>query len=290
MEVLISGGYYMNPIEQNAFKLLVIMVENEKDQYDNELLKTKSSLSPQDLNDAVDYLESLGAIDAIRELGTQPFDFSVVLMKSRGRYLYHEIKETIKTEGTEKGGSNIMLPEKPLNPVGSPFGFTDDDWVEVVLGKKDSTTLYVVVGMQFNSDFYKTEKLLNNVKEIFSNAIDEFNKKNTGNKVELNFEQLDAGYGEHLFNKIARNIIRADIAVFETSDLNPNVMLEMGVALTWGTMVLPIKKKGRPNPPSDISGQTWVEYDNHGLTICDVRFDNKIIQMIERAMGKKKKE
>ena len=52
--------------------------------------------------------------------------------------------------------------------------------------------------------------------------------------VQLDFQSLAAGYGGHLFNKIARDIIGADIAVFETSNLNPNVMLEMGVALTWG--------------------------------------------------------
>jgi hypothetical protein len=44
--------------------------------------------------------------------------------------------------------------------------------------------------------------------------------------------------------------------LFETSDNNPNVMIEMGVALTWDRRVFPIKKKGRPKPPSDISGQT----------------------------------
>jgi hypothetical protein len=73
-----------------------------------------------------------------------------------------------------------------------------------------------------------------------------------------------AGYGEHLFNKIAVDIISSDIAVFETSDYNPNVMIEMGVALTWGVRVLPIKKKGRPIPPSDISGQTWAKYTDDG--------------------------
>jgi hypothetical protein len=47
-------------------------------------------------------------------------------------------------------------------------------------------------------------------------------------------------YGEYLFNEIARDIISADIAVFDTSGLTPNVMLEMGVALTSGTRVPPI--------------------------------------------------
>src|SRR2546425_1188080 len=78
------------------------------------------------------------------------------------------------------------------------------------------------------------------------------------------FEPLAAGYGEHLFNEIARDVISADIAVFDTSDLNPNVMIEMGVALTWGVRVLLIKEKNCPKPPSDISGQTWADYEENG--------------------------
>lgn len=56
----------------------------------------------------------------------------------------------------------------------------------------------------------------------------------------------------HLFNQIARDIIASDIAVFETSDLNSNVMIEMGVAPTWGTRVHPIRRHDAPPPPSDI--------------------------------------
>ena len=51
--------------------------------------------------------------------------------------------------------------------------------------------------------------------------------------------------------------LASDIAVVETSDLNSNVMIEMGVALTWGTRVPPIRRHDAPPPPSDISGQVW---------------------------------
>ena len=55
-------------------------------------------------------------------------------------------------------------------------------------------------------------------------------------KSELKFRAVHAGYvkSEHLFNEIARDIISSDIAVFETSDMAPNVFIEIGVALTWG--------------------------------------------------------
>jgi hypothetical protein len=59
--------------------------------------------------------------------------------------------------------------------------------------------------------------------------------------ISLVFVNLATGYEEHLFNKISSDIISSDIAVFETSDLNPNVMIEIGVALTREIKVLPIR-------------------------------------------------
>ncbi|MGQ0791555.1 MAG: hypothetical protein ACT4NJ_04935 [Nitrosopumilaceae archaeon] len=122
---------------------------------------------------------------------------------------------------------------------------------------------------------------------MFENAVEEYNKTPGAIHVELNFLPLKAGYGEHLFNEIARDIISADIAVFEASDLNPNVMIEMGVALTWGVRVLPIKEKSSPKAPSDISGQTWATYENSGKQFEDMDHERKLIRMVERAARKK---
>jgi len=103
----------------------------------------------------------------------------------------------------------------------------------------------------------------------------------------LDFRALAAGYGEHLFNEIARDIISADIAVFDTSDLNPNVMIEMGVALTWGVRVLPINNEECPRPPSDISGQTWADYRESASNFLDPKHHEKLVSMVERAVRKK---
>lgn len=103
----------------------------------------------------------------------------------------------------------------------------------------------------------------------------------------LRHRALTAGYGEHLFNEIARDIISSDIAVFETSDLNPNVMLEMGVALTWGVRVLPIKLEQCEKPPSDFSGQTWADYRDDATAFVYPEHHQKLVIMIERALQKK---
>lgn len=260
-------------------------MESEGEQFDNNRLQEMTQFETQELNDAVEYLESIGAIELIKTLGTDPFRFATVILQSRGRYLYHEIKDEV-TKETEPS-KNSILPERPFNPIGSPYGFTEDDWDNVSLQKEDDETLYVVLGKQFESDNYDSNELDTNIKAHFHDAVQLYNQIHNNNKINFNFKALSAGFGEHLFNDIARSIIGSDIAVFETSDLNPNVMLEMGVALTWGIRVLPIKNNGCPSPPSDVSGQTWIEYNNSGSEILYDKFDRKLVKMIERVMGKK---
>jgi predicted nucleotide-binding protein len=75
--------------------------------------------------------------------------------------------------------------------------------------------------------------------------------------------------------------------VFETSDLNPNVMIEIGVVLTWGKRVLPIKKLGCNRPPSDISGQTYADYKENGADFVSKTHSEDLLAMIERAIQKK---
>ena len=55
---------------------------------------------PIDINDAIEYLESLGAADVLRTIGTAPYRFYFANITSRGRYLYHEIRK--KTSEVEQ--------------------------------------------------------------------------------------------------------------------------------------------------------------------------------------------
>jgi hypothetical protein len=275
----------LNPIERNAFALLKIMVDSTRDQYPNDFLQQQTGLSPRDIDDAISYLEDLGAIQAIKALGTAPYHFLTVFFMPRGSYLYHEIKKKLEEENNRK--EMIALPTRPFYPIGSPYGFNEDDYNTVAFRKRDITNLYIVVGYQFSSEFYNTTLLLDNIKNYFEKVLKELNEKRDG-KIGLLYEPLSAGLGEHLFNKIARDIIGADIAIFETSNLNPNVMLEMGVALTWGTRVVPFKRVDCPKPPSDVSGQTYVDYEDSATKIVDPQFEKKLLVIIERVIGTKK--
>jgi len=210
----------------------------------------------------------------------------MIRIESKGRYLYHEIQEKSAQIPKEEVESTKGLPDRPLNPVGSPFGFTEYDWETVALQKGDKTTLFVVIGLQFKSNFYDTEIIVKSLEEHFQQALLLYNNKHPA-KVKLKFDKLEAGYGSHLFNPIAASIIGSDIAVFDTSDYNPNVMIELGVSLTWGIRVLPIREKTSPDTPSDISGQTWIKYENSGKTILDENFSKKLEVMISRAIASK---
>lgn len=290
------GRVNMNPIEQNALYVLKILVDNNMQLASGKKIEEVTNFDPQAINDAIEYLEDLNAVKVMRYLGTSPYDFGQVEVNTRGRYLYHELFSDEESKGTILTEDEInppilagkKLPERPYNPLGSPYGFTEDDWETVSLKKKNRCKLNVVFGLQYESDYYITDDIINNIKIYFEEAVTNFNSKDLLNcVVELKFEKLAAGLGEHVFNKIASDIISSDIAVFEVSDRNPNVMIEMGVALTWGVRVLPLREIDSPDVPSDISGHSWVKYSESGEKINDDSFQEKLDEMVERAIIKK---
>ena len=287
----------MNPIEQNATTILAAIIENDKQSgeeayHGGKTINEMTGIKPSDINDAVEFLDDRTLIKTLKALGTKPYRFALIKANSRGRYVYYETKKQIEEsdrsseESVSKKMSENVSATSPL-PAGSPFGFTDQDWEYVQTLKRMENILYVVMGMQFESQKYDTEKLKQNIKVQFEKAIDNYNEKSSLEKIVLNFKHLSAGYGEHLFNQIARDIISSDIAVFETSDSNPNVMIELGVALTWGIRVLPLLKNGCSTPPSDLSGLTWVKYRNNGSEFVSDSHDDEMVSMVERAILKK---
>jgi DNA-binding MarR family transcriptional regulator len=279
-----------NTIEQNIGLVLQALKEKNRTGtgetwVSGKELAKETNLEPPEINDAVDLLATNRLVEVLQALGTAPYMFECVTITPKGRYELERAKK--ETTATGKPEAKALLSVLPPTPVGSPYGFTDGDWEIVAERKSKVDELRVVVGCQFESKKYDTKTLKANLQATFQSAVNEYNKKGNVVKVTLHFQPLEAGYGEHLFNEIAREIISADIAVFDTSDLNSNVMIEMGVALTWGIRVLPIKEESCPKPPSDISGQTWTDYRNSAAEFVDVNHMDKLIAMIERAARKK---
>ena len=273
-------------IKENAGILLATLYEESKkpgqqEGIDGSRIQELTKLEPDQINDAVAILLDNGYVEWQQYLGTAPFEFGSVEITPRGKAEYERAIEQ------SKNTHSVSAINPAATPVGSPYGFQDSDWELVAERKAERSKLFVVAGYQFTSSYYIAEKLTINLRSHFEKAVKNYNALPTSFPVELDFGPLVAGYGEHLFNEICRDIICADIAVFETSDLNPNVMLEMGVALTWGVRVLPIKARGCPKPPSDISGQTWADYEDNANHFVDQDHDRKMLRMVERAARKK---
>jgi hypothetical protein len=138
--------------------------------------------------------------------------------------------------------------------------------------------------------FYNTNKLIKNIENYFESAIEKFRTNFPDeDNIELNFKKLKSDLGGHVFNGIAESIIGSDITVFEVSDSNPNVMIELGTALTWNRRIIPLKKFNSPEIPSDISGQHWIKYEDSGAKIHDIDLQEKLDIMVERSIKKKRK-
>lgn len=269
-------------VEKAALAVLGAVAKYPRDKWvTGPELAADTGLSPGEINDAVTILEEAGNIEWIKTIGTAPFQFRQVQMTARGRY---EFERAATAQAKETGE---LEAKRPPAPIGSPYGFQDEDWEVVALRKGSLGVLHVVMGHQFSSTHFNSDALKANVHKMFKEAVTSYNKLPGATPVTLDFRPLAAGYGEHLFNEIARDVIGANIAVFETSDLNPNVMVEIGVALTWGVRVLPIKVEGCSKPPSDISGQTWADYRDSGAEFADPEHHSKLVRMVERAARKK---
>ena len=299
----------MPSIQENAQRVLSYLAVQERDRLiAGEQIAKDLRLDPDAVNDAVALLVDRSLAEWQRWFGTKPFEFGAVEITSRGRYEADQSPAANRATNTRSTVHKKTVPSHqgkrvrtmepntaPARaqsfagtlPVGTPYGFLEQDWEVVEARRTDVNTLFVVLGHKWKSKHFNTPRLRANVARMFADALATHNASSRVHKATLQFRALAAGYGEHVFNKITRDIISADIAVFETSDLNPNVMMEMGIALTYGVRVLPIKKVGQPEPPSDISGQTWAEYRNSGSVWISGGHADELVDMVRRAVSRK---
>lgn len=205
-------------------------------------------ISPLRINQAVELLKGRGLVEWLTFLNTAPYVFGFLKITSRGEYEFQRrqsVMEVASFTGKDEAKIRTMTPQqllqeivntltmqKPAIPVGSPYGFSEQDWETVSLWKARKNVLYVVFGCKFDSGYCEYKELSKNIRDMFEQAVSRYNTENREANIQLKFEPLHAGYGEHLFNQIARDIISSDIAVFETSDIAPNIFIEIGVALT----------------------------------------------------------
>lgn len=75
---------------------------------------------------------------------------------------------------------------------------------------------------------------------------------------------LDETTTAELMRKIWRAILRADLAIFDISDGNPNVAFELGLAVANGCPSITLLKTGAKNPlgQADLGYSERIEYDS----------------------------
>jgi hypothetical protein len=81
----------MNPIKDNGIKILVHMIDTEQQRAGGDMIKEWFDLSPQEINDAVEYLKSLKFVDVLTAIGTAPYNFLNIKVTSKGRIYYHDL-------------------------------------------------------------------------------------------------------------------------------------------------------------------------------------------------------
>lgn len=284
----------MTQIQEDSLAIIKILAECENEPNDpdkgtyqlrNEAVARLTNLTPQRINTAAHFLKDQGLLKMNTSLGTHPYNFLGISLTPQGLNLYQKQSENGSTVSTEPTQTNTNR----INPIGSPYGFTDRDWEFIERKRTEYRTIRIAFGHQFQSEYYDSDLLKENLSNHFSQIVSRMNREIIPKEKSINLEfiVLSAGYGEHLFNEIARDIISSDIAIFETSDSNPNVMIELGVALTWGIRVLPILSTEAQRLPSDISGQTYIRYKSNAKHWEDNEHEMKVVKMIERALKKK---
>src|ERR687891_2631465 len=105
-----------------------------------------TGLSPEEINDTVAILVDAGFVEWLQGMGTALYLFSVVSMPPRGRYEYERLMRE-----PPPGPREDTQIFRPSAPVGSPYGFTPEDWETVSIRKRARDILYVVLDYQWRS-------------------------------------------------------------------------------------------------------------------------------------------
>lgn len=110
----------------------------------------------------------------------------------------------------------------------------------------------VFAGYQFESKYYKTENLKLMIEEVF---------KEQGRKV---YFPDDHHGNTHISCDVCAHILSCCLGIFEITDSNPNVMMELGLAYGACKHCVLVHKNGvdTPNIPVNLSGIERIEYDS----------------------------
>ena len=169
-----SAGPASRTIEENRWQVLRILAEAPREEsgeawMSGDQIREATNLSPSEINDAINLLIAQGLVEWLQTLGTYPFEFARVTITPRSRYGI-ERRGTVGAQA-ERG----IAPTLPPTPVGSPYGFTHEDWEIVTERKSNQQELRVGLGSPFQSNHFDVNRLRRNARDMFQKAVDEYN-------------------------------------------------------------------------------------------------------------------
>ncbi len=121
--------------------------------------------------------------------------------------------------------------------------------------------ILVFIGFQFDSPHFRRTELEHIFIDAVQRAEADLNREQLGVKIRPVLFNLESGKAVN--TQILDRIGKADICVFELSDLNPNVYFELGFATGRAKPCIYLFNEGRPvaDLPSDLSGIYVLRYD-----------------------------
>jgi hypothetical protein len=137
-------------------------------------------------------------------------------------------------------------------------------------------------GYQWSSN--EAKLAIQQISNYIKNRFDGKNEKNL--KYNINYRRLRSSAGRTILDSIKAKIINSQVIIFDISDKNPNVMLELGYALAISNdnnylSIYLICKKDEPLPkniPTDLHGYFISEYTTNSKG--EIKFnDNGSLRM-----------
>jgi hypothetical protein len=160
-----------------------------------------------------------------------------------------------------------------------------------IMERRNDPSLRIVFGYQFSSDFYDTALLVSNLEAALARAARELNetREQAGEvPITYHFKTLSASRSGSLFCDICMDIQSSDIAFFEVSNRNPNVMLEYGLAIGSNTILIPLRDEQSQVLPTHLQGIRWYSYRDNGMSLTEAPFVSSLRVILTSCFARKR--
>ena len=131
---------------------------------------------------------------------------------------------------------------------------------------------------------YKSEQIVADYNAALSRAVHTIN--NMGGNIEIEAYPIMTGRGKsvNITSDIYAKIENCSIFIADTTEANPNVMYELGIAYDKKKPIIMVRKKGKHiKVPSDIISEYYYNFD--GMTELESLFVTHIIEILIKDYG-----